>query len=118
MHVYNPHRRRVPWLVLLFKDHPHALIDQSMRLIDPADEQIQPIVKNGRTLVPARFLAEQLGASVDWHEPTQTTTIRADGKEIRMVVGEAHMQVNQSVLSLGVPVEKMKGRTFLPSLGS
>jgi len=34
-----------------------------------------PIIINGRTLVPLRFIGEELGAKVDWNSKTQTITL-------------------------------------------
>ena len=33
-----------------------------------------PVMENDRTLVPMRFLFEQMGADVNWNEETQTAT--------------------------------------------
>ena len=35
-----------------------------------------PIVVNGRTLVPARAVAEGLGCTVDWQDETNTVVIK------------------------------------------
>jgi len=37
--------------------------------------EIPPIIKNGRTLVPIRFIVEAFGANVDWNAKTQGITI-------------------------------------------
>jgi len=37
-----------------------------------------PVIKNGRTFVPIRFISEHLGAKVDWDESTRTVTITRD----------------------------------------
>jgi len=34
-----------------------------------------PVIVNGRTMVPIRFISESLGASVDWNSETKTITI-------------------------------------------
>nr|AIA86098.1 Cu_amine_oxidN1 [uncultured Thermosediminibacter sp.] len=34
-----------------------------------------PVIENGRTLVPVRFLAESLGAQVGWDNASQTVVI-------------------------------------------
>jgi len=38
-----------------------------------------PFVEGSRTLVPLRFVAQALGASVDWNNNTSTVTIRGGG---------------------------------------
>ena len=41
-----------------------------------------PIIENGSTLVPMRFLFEQMGADVEWNGETQTATATLDNTEI------------------------------------
>lgn len=36
---------------------------------------VAPVVVNGRTMLPVRFLAENLGATVAWNEEKQLVTI-------------------------------------------
>ena len=38
----------------------------------------QQIIKNGRTMVPARFIAESFGAEVSWNNKSSTVAITAD----------------------------------------
>jgi len=43
--------------------------------IDPQNKNVVPEIINGRTMVPVRFVAESLGATVSWNERTKTITI-------------------------------------------
>ena len=53
--------------IALKTDSPNALVNGTKRLIDPADERVCAFVKNGRTLLPMRFIAENLpGYNVTW----------------------------------------------------
>lgn len=36
---------------------------------------VAPMIQNGRTYVPVRFVADQLGASIDWKDTTKTVII-------------------------------------------
>ncbi|MGC8576326.1 MAG: stalk domain-containing protein, partial [Caldisericum sp.] len=47
-----------------------ALVDNSKASLDVA-----PQIINGRTYLPLRFISENLGASVNWDDQTQTITI-------------------------------------------
>lgn len=38
-----------------------------------------PYIKNGRTMVPVRFISENMGADVSWTQETQTVNISFDG---------------------------------------
>ena len=46
--------------------------------VEKIELDVAPQVIDGRTLVPARFIAEALGAKVEWDESTQTVNIYSD----------------------------------------
>ncbi len=52
-----------------------ALVDGIKTKIDPNDSKVVPIIINGRTYLPLRFIAEHLGATVDWDGATKTVTL-------------------------------------------
>jgi uncharacterized protein YfaP (DUF2135 family) len=41
-----------------------------------SDPKIVPVIINSRTMLPFRFIAEQLGATVEWNAATRTVVIR------------------------------------------
>jgi hypothetical protein len=43
---------------------------------------------SGRTMVPIRYIAEAMGASVYWNNDTQTDTISLDGRSMNITVGK------------------------------
>jgi hypothetical protein len=43
--------------------------------IDSTDAKVVPEIINGRTMLPLRFVTENLGATVGWDQNTQTITI-------------------------------------------
>ncbi len=54
---------------------------QALRLVVNGEDitaEAQPIIIDGRTLVPARALAEKLGASVEWDGASQTVTVKSE----------------------------------------
>lgn len=58
---------------------------------------VPPTIIQGRTLVPIRFIAESLGAEVQYDAPTRTIQIKAiDGKEL-LKLNEQHQQTIQSL---------------------
>lgn len=66
-----------------------------------------PQIVGDRTMVPLRFIAEALGAKVDWDGDTQTVTIELDGKTLKVTIG---------VLAEGmdVPAYIANDRTMVP----
>ncbi|HPP44067.1 MAG TPA: copper amine oxidase N-terminal domain-containing protein [Caldisericia bacterium] len=52
-----------------------AKINGVNKAIDPDNPKVVPIIKNGRTMLPVRFVAENLGCEVGWDAYTKTVTI-------------------------------------------
>lgn len=59
------------------------LIGQKYQYINkkPRKMDVAPYIKNGRTMLPARWVAEPLGAEVDWDEEKQQTIITVIEKQ-------------------------------------
>lgn len=59
-----------------------ARIDGKTIQIDPNNPKVVPVIKDGRTLLPMRFVGENLGATgadgIKWFESTKTVEIRVD----------------------------------------
>jgi len=53
----------------------------------PIQFVIPPVVLGGHTMCQVRPLAETLGATVTWDQPSQTVTIRRDDRVARCSVG-------------------------------
>jgi len=73
-----------------------------------------PYIKDGRTLVPLRFIAEGLGASVGWDGTEKKVTLDYEGKTIELWIGKKQARINGIDYSLDVAPEITKGRTFVP----
>ncbi|WP_027357566.1 copper amine oxidase N-terminal domain-containing protein [Desulfofundulus thermocisternus] len=74
-------------------------------LIDglPVAFDVQPIIQNGRTLVPFRAIAEALNVRVNWDSTTQTISA-TDGKtSIRLQIGNRTAYRNENPITLDVP---------------
>ena len=52
-----------------------ATVNGKSKLIDSTNAKIAPTIINGRTMLPLRFVTENLGAAVVWEKSTQTITI-------------------------------------------
>ena len=68
---------------------------------------VVPFTQNGRTLVPIRFVSEELGADVDWNEQTNTVFITMDGQTLPIVIGQLQD-------GMDVPAQLFGSRTFVP----
>ncbi|MCX6087759.1 MAG: stalk domain-containing protein [Caldiserica bacterium] len=54
---------------------PTAKVNGVDTLIDSTNSKVVPEIINGRTMLPLRFVTENLGCSVDWEPTTKTITI-------------------------------------------
>ncbi len=71
-----------------------------------------PYVENGRTLVPLRFIAEALGAKVDYENGVVTAAL--GDKTAVMTVGSASFTVNGEAKTMETPPVIVNGRTLVP----
>lgn len=68
---------------------------------------VAPLVVDGRTLVPVRFVAYALGARVYWNARTREVTLVHDGNVLVFAIGEI-------APGMDVPAEIIGGRTMVP----
>ena len=79
-----------------------------------------PYIKNGRTMVPIRFIAEGLGAEVGWDNATKSITITKETITISLQIGkmEAYLEeegvLGKEKIVLEAAPEIVSGRTFVP----
>ena len=65
-------------------------------------------------MLPIRFIAEKLGASVDWVQESQTVIVELEDIKISLVIGENFAMVNNEKIELDSASFVEDGRTFLP----
>lgn len=75
---------------------------------------VQPTIKEGRTIVPIRAIAESLKSKVDWNSADKTVILSKDGVQIKLILGEDIAYVNDKEVKLDVPAEISNGRTMVP----
>ena len=75
---------------------------------------IDPIIIDGRTLVPLRDVFEALGAVVAWNGETETATAKKGETIITIQIGADTMRKNNQIISLDVPAKLYYNRTFVP----
>ena len=61
--------------ILLTIGNPKASVNGQPVYIDPQNPQVVPIISNSRTMVPVRFIAETMGATVKWNPTDKTIDI-------------------------------------------
>lgn len=80
-------------------------------------EDVQPIIKDNRTLVPFRAILEKAGAKVDWNQEDKKVTAELDGKKIEMTIGQKKIMVDGKEVELDVAPMIKEGRTLIPLRG-
>lgn len=80
-------------------------------------EDVQPIIKDSRTLVPFRAILEKAGAKVDWNQENKKVTAELDGKKIEMTIGQKKIMVDGKEVELDVAPMIKEGRTLIPLRG-
>ncbi len=101
-------------VVALKVDNPNAFARGAKTYVDTSNLDIKPIVQNGRTLVPVRFISENIGATVSWNDATQTVGIKTKAKNITLQLGSDQMMVDGAAVTLDVPAQEIGGRTLIP----
>lgn len=72
------------------------------------------INKDNRTLVPVRFIAENLGCDVDWDNEIRQVGIMGMGKDIKLNVGENKALVDGENIEFDTKAIIKEDRTFVP----
>ena len=75
---------------------------------------VAPVIRNERTMLPARFVAEALGAKVTWNDTTKKVTIATTDKTLEIYVGSSFAFVDNEAVMLDAPAFIENGRTYLP----
>lgn len=63
-------------VIKLWIDHPQAKVNGILEWIDPNNHSVRPIIINNRTMLPLRFVAENLNCIVEWNAKSRTIIIR------------------------------------------
>lgn len=75
---------------------------------------VQPIVKDGRTLVPLRFISEGFGAKVDFNTKNQSITIKYANKTILLKIGKKNISINGKSSEMDVAASIYNNSTYIP----
>lgn len=75
---------------------------------------VDPIIEDGRTLVPLRAIFEAMGAAVSWNDATATATAVKGNTRVVLPVGSTTPTINGVIFKLDVPGRIVEGRTLAP----
>ena len=109
----NENKESSNTIVLTIDEHD-ALVYGTTKTNDVA-----PKVVNDRTMLPARFVAENLGATVEWDGEKQLVTITGKNEKqedvtILITIGSDYAKVNGEDVKLDSPAFVENDRTYTP----
>lgn len=107
-------------LVLVLSGTAMAAPQSPIRLIVNGHEVMtyygqEVIVRNDRTLVPVRVIAEENDYKVGWNDRTREVSLTKGDQVISMNIGKNSYQVNGQALTMDVVPIIHKERTYLPA---
>ena len=74
----------------------------------------EPVIIDGRTLVPVRGVFEAMGFDVDWNRTTRQAILTRAGDEIVITIDSTTFTTNGTSYTLDVPAQIIGGRTLVP----
>ena len=75
---------------------------------------VNPIIINGRTMVPFRIIGESIGTEVGWNGETKTVFGSKGSTHIRLTLESDIAYINERKINLDVPAMIRQGRTLVP----
>lgn len=98
-------------VLVLFTDRSYALLDGKRVAVTVS---LRVDKASGRILVPVRFLAEQIGASVSWNAPLRRAAVRVGATTVELAPGSDIMFSNGRAVRLETPAVIIDGLLYAP----
>lgn len=97
--------------LLLYVNSSDACCYGELKPIDK-DYKVAPLIKNGKTMVPLRFVAESLNAKVSYSD--SNIIITKKDKTIELKLKTKHMKINGVDREIEATTELIYNRTYVP----
>ncbi|MFM9413317.1 N-acetylmuramoyl-L-alanine amidase [Peptococcus simiae] len=78
------------------------------------ETDVPPVIQNGRTLVPIRFVSSALGASVEWTQANQTATVQLGQNNLAFPYGRQVYYLNGQAKGIDVNIQLINNRIMIP----
>lgn len=102
--------------VLVVGQASYATVGRGETRVQLHEMDAAPFIQGGRTFVPLRYLAYAMGISqVGWDDATRTVVLTGAGSQVRLVVGDKTLWVNDSAQAMDVAPVLRQGRAYLPA---
>lgn len=73
-----------------------------------------PFIKDGRSMVPLRYIGEALGAKVTWYADSKSVTYEKQGQVMTLSLNDTTAYMNGEKVILDVAPTLLSGSTFVP----
>lgn len=107
--------------VMLCIGNSKAYANGNQTVVDSTNLAVCPIIKDDRTLVPVRFIAENMGATVGWNDLNNTVTIKLNDYIVELKIGSNELRKyavtgddGYYIGKIDVPAQIINERTFIP----
>lgn len=107
-------RARKSDVVFLHIGNYATVSNGTLTWIDRDNKNVKPYIKEGRTMVPLRFITEEMGATVGYNEETAGITVTLGDIVMELTVGEKAYSVNGEAFEMDCAAEIFEDRTFVP----
>lgn len=105
---------RIDKATVLAINSPYSFVNGEKTKIDTQNESVVPFIKEGRTYVPLRFLAESLGATVTFDKATGLVTIASADINLTLPSKGTDAIKNGEQIVLESPTLIIQERTMVP----
>ncbi len=78
------------------------------------ENDVAPLIVNGRTMLPARFVTEALGGTVSWIGDKREVIIEKEGLKLVLTIDKDTAILNGEEVKLDAPATIIDGRTYTP----
>lgn len=75
---------------------------------------VTPVMKNGSTFIPLRYLGEAIGVDITWDNTKKTLWIKDGDNTAVFWAGQSYMELNGERKNIGAPVFLDSGRVQVP----
>ena len=110
----RPFEEKISESIIMYTGSPLAYVNAQSKMIDKYNKWVTPYVDSGYTLLPVRFVTENLGATLAWNDATQHITITKDDIVIELSVGVNFMSVNGEIRAIDMAPKIVNTRTMVP----
>lgn len=100
--------------IVLQLSSPRAMKHGNMTYLDTKNHLVMPYLEQDRTLIPVRFVAENMGAEVLWNQETEEVTVKLADRTVCMKIGSKAITVNGEKKELDTAAITKNDRTLIP----